>query len=251
LNLEESDCDIKGCSFVGTEWSGVYFGAGGNATLTVDGCSFTDLPLSMPFYDRNVTVSITNCSFRGEVAYLALGAHPSVRDYSDISERVPTNGTVSGNVFEGEGASLVFHPVARASLLGENSFKDGARAYAFYTPEVLDEDHDRPYYGFITIDSVAFYRSIGEDWWTSYERFYHLVDVTEDPLADTDPGLVPSVIRQADYYYMEPTGPVVGYQVVPVAAPTVTLRNVEWPDPEWVVEEFERDFAIDDNWWKR
>jgi hypothetical protein len=252
LTLSEADCYLRGCEFRGAVWSGTLISARENSTLCVDGCEFINGPLMVPLYDSHASISVTNCTFRGEGAYFSLGCHHTLMSYSHLSNITPISGDVSGNVFDGEGTSLVFLPLLRGCLLGENTWRDGARAYAFYDPEVEYDGFSYRKYGFITADSISFYRSIGSDWRTINLDFYHLVDVTEDPLSDEDPGLVPSVIRVVPhYYYGDPSGPVVGYQALPVAASTITLRNLEWPDPEDGVAEIQRTFDIDDNWWSR
>jgi hypothetical protein len=252
VSLEDSEAILRDCDFINSSGSGVHISTLGNSSITVDDCHLEGLYLFMASTNSSDEWTLTNCTFEGRGAYLALTHDTaSLAEGEDVSDISPGSGLVAGNTFEGEGAALVFEPYLRNTILGENQLVGEARAYALYHPEVQWEHWDYYGYGFITLDSLNFHRSLGTPWEDIEHLFDHMVDVTEDPLDDADPGMVPAVIRMSYGSDGRPEGPVVGFRHVAIASEIVTLYDVDWPPAHEEVEELQRDFRIHDNWWKR
>lgn len=144
---------------------------------------------------------------------------------------------------------MLFDPLLRDTILGDNRFEEGAKAYAVYYPFVDYERRTYENYGFITMDAIAYHRS-NPLMWSRQDKFYdHLVDVTDDLLDDTDPGQVPVIIRVLGNWRYGARGAVVGFQHLPISADTVTLRDCEWGRIRNLVADLEVDLGTDDNWW--
>ena len=87
--------------------------------------------------DTNSSWVIRECAFEKEGAYMILiGTLPEEVLMESYGGLILPQGRVVGNIFLGEGTGMVFDPVAKDGLLGDNSFSDGARALAFFTPNI-------------------------------------------------------------------------------------------------------------------
>jgi hypothetical protein len=246
----DSEFSMVDCTFTSDTDNSVYISSTDGATINLESCEFMNGGLHAIFNDRNDTWNIRNCTFEGEGSFLRLFAFSEYwGDPGMGEERIPESGSISGNELRGEGAVMIFDPLLRDTILGENAFADGARAYTFYDPRLESDPWGPGDVGFITMDSVA-YHMVSPGGWSSSRYFDHMVDVTDDPLGASDPGMVPVVLRVSYSDYSGPRGPVVGFQEIPIAAQSVTLRDTQWGEARWYVEELEGLLDDDeDNWW--
>jgi hypothetical protein len=243
-----SDFIISDCTFTRTNMALVEIGSAYGSNLTVEGCTFLDVPLLVDLYDMNDTVSIIDCSFEGRNARLVvLPAEWSEDDDPELD--VPWNGSISGNLFSGPGADLVVDTFVRDRMLSENIFNLGARSYIQYAPNVSIHIHSQYYrYNITTLDSYVFMRAGYVPGSRSETRFNYLVDMTDAPSGGTDPGYVPVVIRIEWAVHGFRRG-VVGFTDVPIASPTFTVQAMTWDSIHNDIEDLEQDFNIANNWW--
>lgn len=250
LDAWSTQLDLKGCT-ISTEGGGrVDITSSYGSTMSLDSCEFVGLGVTFNFYDMNDTCNVVDCTFSGRRAFLDLNVDEwSFTNRGNISSALPRNGTVSGNTFIGEGAGLIFLPGLRGTILGVNRFLDGARAYAAYHPEDIDA-----YYNLavVTMDSIQYLRERGGSWKTSTYWYDHMVEVTDDPLDASDPGLVLVVVRNRNSYYSGGDATVVGFQAIPVSGEGFSMEDYYWTNAHHVdrlIEELERELGKVDNWW--
>lgn len=248
MSVWGTEMTMEGCTFTS--------GGGGRAgittvytsTLSIEDCRFDGVPLTIDFFDMNDTCQVVDCTFSGRRAFLCLNMDRWLLESGrDLATALPRNGTVSGNTFTGEGTGLIFLPLFRDTILGANDFLDGARAYSLHNPERSDYDIAP-----VTMDSMAFHMSTGVAWEGTDPWFDHLVDVTDDPLEDRDPGPVLCMVRRFTGYYNGPRGPVVGFQYITIDDKDFTLDDYSWTRAYrlyGLVEELERELGKMDNWW--
>jgi len=74
------------------------------------------------------------------------------------------------------------------------------------------------------------------------------VDVTEDPLGLTEPGLVPVIFR-IEWTPWGSEGGVVGFTGVPIASHEFKVRALAWVRMQDDIDVMEKNFNIEDNWW--
>ncbi len=245
-----SEWSMTDCTISSPLYGGVVISSLDGSTISFESCEFVNSSLKVDLYDMNDTLYIRNCTFGGAGATLSIAGdeafwiHPAERAMA-----IPESGSVSGNLFRGQGAGMMFDPLLRDTILGGNRFEEGAKAYAIYYPVVEMERRTYPDIGFITMDSIAYHRSTSSSWSEASKYHDHLVDVTDDLLGDTDPGQVPVIIRLQYSSYSGARGAVVGFQYLPISAHTVTLRDCDWGQVEYYVEELEARLDAEDNWW--
>ena len=244
---------MKGCKLSGEVEDLCYVRTGGGSTFVAEDCEFDEIGLIVFLQEANDTYYIRNCTFRGPGSYLRLNVDRwTLQRGEDLTPFLPREGEVSGNVFTGEGAGMVFLPQLRGTILGENDLIEGARAYALYYPEVSVPGHGPQGFGVITMDALAYHLSTGVRWTNTDQMYDLLVDVTEDPLSDSDPGLVPAIIRRGEGYYYYRQAPVVGFQYIPVSEESIALVDCFWGENYLLaelVEEMVREYNVQDNWW--
>lgn len=245
-----SEWSMTDCTVTSPWYGGVFISSLDGATCSFESCEFVNSSMKVDLYDMNDTLYIRNCTFGGAGATLSISGDETV--WEDPIKRgmaIPVSGSVSGNLFRGQGAGMVFDPLLRDTILGGNRFEEGAKAYAIYYPVVEGEQWTFPDIGFITMDSIAYHRSNSISWSEASKYHDHLVDVTDDFLGDTDPGQVPVIIRIQYSSHSGPRGAVVGFQYLPISADAVTLRDCIWGRVESYVWELETRLDAEDNWW--
>ena len=217
--------------------------------VVIEGCTFSGVPLNVRFHDRNASWYMTDNIFEGRRAILTL--HRSI-DTGDVvmgpDQVLPANGTISGNRFTGEGTLLLFDPELREGILGKNVLGEGARAFVSYHPSVAVSSVDGSVYNLTTMDCFSIYQYGGIYARYSSDWFAYMVDVTDDPLGGTDPGLVDAVIR-VQWSYHQDKGVVVGFAKLPLSAQTITIRGPDWELMNDEIRLLEEDFNIEYNWW--
>ena len=202
IDMWNGTLSITDCTF-SSNWSSSMILEPSGADVDVSNCTFSGVNLLVFFnnwYGWAVdNINVTDCTFTGQDALLYVGWDLLDVDSYDVDpEYVPQmNGTIANNTFTGPGSHIVLHHGTFDQLLGDNDLRDGARLYAFYITrlQVIPPD-GTPFWGaydFVPTEGVI------SDWPFDIFRWIEMdgelmVDVTDDPSAETDPPILDVIL---------------------------------------------------------
>ncbi|UCC92722.1 MAG: hypothetical protein JSW25_08670, partial [Thermoplasmata archaeon] len=127
--------------FTGYNASGFYIHADEIRTLRFSNCTFVDASLHIDVegpYKGPWELDVTGCEFTGNGSFLSMlwsTYHRSNWGESPASYPIPF-GSVSGNTFSGTDTVVVLHHALYRTTLGDNTFADGAKAWAWYWTKI-------------------------------------------------------------------------------------------------------------------
>ncbi|UCC92750.1 MAG: hypothetical protein JSW25_08815 [Thermoplasmata archaeon] len=221
-----------------------------DSVVEVESCSFTGVPMAARFYDVNTTWYIMNNTYTGFRAFLTLEVNPwEYPETKDPTLYVPGVGSIEGNSFSGEGSGFLFDVFLRDEIMGVNHLSDGAVAYARYHPDVMLVGGTYAYSNITTLACYDFFKLGRLAYYSNDETYNYILDVSDDPMADDDPGLVPVVVWAKDGQYSSDPGYVIGFTEVTISSPLITVRGVDWEPIDAAIEDLLEEFNIEDNWW--
>ncbi len=263
LELYCLDCNVSltNCHFLGGEyWCNVEIHIGGEANIDIVDCTFEVLVAFREFnlnwgYLPRWSLNITGCTFDGPWAQLILLGRTETVNYNTnmfLPMSKPTSGTVSGNTFRGDGSFMAFDPALSVGLLGENTFIEGARAWAVYSPSVGLSSYPNmeDCYNHTFLQGEGYSLVLPPTWFSHHNIAMVLVDVTDDPLAPLDQLVVPVMLRDFNRYYPNyQYGVVVGFAEVDVTLTQVTLDIPAWPGLGPYLETLLKGLEEGSNWW--
>jgi hypothetical protein len=231
-----SDCDISGPS------NELRIYSADNSTVEVKGTRFENSTLRLYFVgleNSSRTIDVRGCEFLGPGAVLVAGGrddYPNVVHVTD-PQFLP-NSTIRENTFSGMGAGMLLHPSIFPAVLGANSMRDGARAFAWKRLDITVAIID-----VTTSPESTFYEPIGNAttrtelpfeirWDIKYplQHFEKEREVFVDVTAQSPLGADRTDIWVAAFMAGDHMGHLVGFSIIDLHVPKHQLRYEAWPE---------------------
>lgn len=200
LTARDSSVTIAGCSLQSRADSiqTVEAKVKGNSSLLVTGSSFHDTSMQVLLMGDNSSVRVIDCAFRGSSYLFLVGGSDSIdaRPSDNIPPHFNTL-SVSNCTFKGQLAGLYFHIDCADGDLGKNTYMDGSRALVPLKINITFEHvpSSNTSYKVFTFASHTF--SDGFCYGTSFldgDCLRFMVDVTDDPKVVWELNEVPLMI---------------------------------------------------------
>ncbi len=227
----------------------VFLYAAPEGIVRVSNCTFLGTSLAI-FRENSLgsdwTVSVTDCEFIGEGAYLGImWDQLNQRDWVYPPNALPVPmGTIEGNVFRGDGTGILLHHKLYGGFWGDNQLDEGTRLWAWYMTGTLAQCTDPTVGGksevIILEGPTAFDFSFGFDKWPFKNDV--IIDVTDDPSSALDPPKQHAVITWGHNYGYPST--VMGYGEVDLSLDQNAFVHPYWPDLQTILPDYVEPWPI-------
>ena len=234
---------LQDCIFTGMYASGVRLATTADGNVRVSNSTFDGtclVILRANDYGSDWALSVTDCEFLGDGAYLVVLWEPYSQDYWVYPpNNLPiTNGTIEDNVFIGDGTGMLLHHWLYGGFLGDNQLDGGTRLWAWYMTgtQALCSDPSAGGKSELIVqgEPEPFEHTLGFYEWP-YKDDY-MIDVTEDPGSALDPPPRGAVLIWSHSYGRYQS--VMGFGPIDVTLDLNVLYHPLWPDLQTILPDY-------------